>query len=845
MGALGDTMHVLLHETSSWWPQLVKHVMLSVTALAVSLGIGIPVGAWLTRREQWAFAVTSIANLGRTVPSLALLALVYPFVGTGALPAVIALVALGVPPILLSTYTGIREVDADVRDAAAGMGLTSMQRLVQAELPVAAPVVLSGIRTSAVQIVASATLAALIGGGGLGELIMAGLTNLRYDLLLAGAILVALLAAATELGFGWLEKRGLPEGIRLLRATPASEALGYTAGSGIDRRRWKLIVLAGAVGAATLVGAGSMASGMIAGIGMPSVNAGGPLPKVVVGSKDFTESIVLAELYSQALEAQGHPVERRFGLGATAVADSALQRGDIDVYPEYTGTALVAVLGKDIPTVETDGGGGDGGSSSPIAGQDAFALLDAKVEKQVRAGYGKRDTEVLASTPFSNGNAIAVTKKTAARYDLESLSDLAAVSSKLRFGSIPGFETRADGLKLLKHVYGLKFGKVQTLENGIKYKALMDGKVDAVYGFETDGQIARNDLVVLHDDKAAWPPYHAAPIVGGGFAAKAGPAFGPTMDAVTRLLDAKTMRRLNDAVDHDKREPADVAKEFLHEHGLDAKGPRPKVRVASKDFTEQYLLGELYAQALEARGYPVERRLGLGATAVADGALRRGQVDMYPEYTGTMWTAVLKKSVKPGTPASAFASGVKKPYAKRGMTVMGATPFSNGYAMVVTKQTADRYHLKTLSDVAKVAGKLQLGADPSFTTREDGLPLLKQVYGMQFGKVKTLENGIKYKSVGDGAVDAVLGYETDGQISADGLVSLVDDKAAWPAYQAAPVVSSKFAKQAGPDFAATLDYVSSLLDTKTMSKLNAKVDVDGQDPADVAREFLASHGILT
>ncbi|MCW2923763.1 MAG: hypothetical protein JWM98_1167 [Thermoleophilia bacterium] len=837
MGTLAQTLHVLTHESATWMPQLQRHLTLSLVALLLSIAIGLPLGAWLTRRERWAFAVTSVANLGRTVPSLALLALVYPFVGTGFTPAVIALVALGVPPILLATYTGIREVDADVRDAAAGMGLTSMQRLVQAELPVASPVVIAGIRTSAVQVVASATLASLIGGGGLGELIMAGLTNLRYDLLFAGALLVALLAAATEVAFSVLESRGLPLGIRLLRSTPVAQALEYTAGGGVSARRWRAIGITATVGCAVLVGAGSMANGMIAGIGVAGAGAGGPLPPVTIGSKNFTESIVLAELYAQALEAQGTPVERRLNLGATAVADAAVKRGEIDLYPEYTGTALVAVLGRGIPAVGPAGGGGP-------AGNDPMAVLNGTVEREVRDGYAHRGMRVLESTPFSNGNAIAVTKATAKRYHLETLSDLGRASSKLRFGSIPGFDSRADGLGLLRKVYGIRFREVRTYENGIKYKSLLDRKVDAVYGFETDGQIARDGLVVLRDDKAAWPPYHAAPIVSARFAEHAGPAFSATVNGVSRLLDAKTMRALNAAVDQDGREPADVAKEFLAKHGMTKRGPRPELVVGSKDFTEQYILGELYAQALEARGYPVKRKLGLGATAVADGALGRGQIDVYPEYTGTAWTAVLKRTVKPGLDAPTIWKGVHDGYRKRGRVVMAATPFSNGNAIVVTKAVADRYHLETLSDLAKVSPRLRFGAIPGFDTREDGIPLLKRVYGMHFGSVKSYENGIKYKSLLDGKIDAVYGFETDGQIASRHLVVLRDDRAAWPPYQVTPIVAGATAKAAGADLETTLDNVSSMLDAKTMRRLNAEVDERKRDPADVAHDFLASQGIV-
>lgn len=661
MQLLADTCTALA-DVGSWLPQLWRHLLLSLVALTVSIAVGIPVGAWLTRRERWAFAVTSVANLGRTVPSLALLAIAYPFVGTGFLPSVIALVAMGVPPILLATYTGVREVDADVSDAAAGMGLTSLQRLLQAELPVASPVILSGVRTSAVQVVASATLAALIGGGGLGETIMAGLTNLRYDLLIAGALLVALLAAATEIGFVLLERRGLPAGIRLLRATPAAMALGYRAGGGVTTKHWRVVLVAAVVCSAMFVGAGSMASGMIAGIGRASLDDLAPLPRVVVNVPTDARGGLTAEVYAQALEAAGHPVDRRAAPAAPARA-----------------------IGTKLP--------------------------------------GAPDTA-----------------------------------------------------------------------------ALLQGT---------------------------------------------GPAFAPTVDAVERRLDAATTARLATQVAQDGRTPAEVAREFLASVDLDKRGPRPLVHVGSKDFTEQYVLGELYAQALEARGFPVERHLGLGATAVADAAVRGGRIDLYPEYTGTSWTAVLGKSVTPGSSPADTWKGVRDGYRGRGMRVLRPTPFSNGNAIVVTKATAKRHDLKTLSDLAKVGDQLRFGAIPGFDSRADGMPLLRQVYGMRFGTVRSFQDSLKYAALADGAVDAVYGFETDGPIAAKDLVVLTDDKRAWPAYQAAPVMSSKFADRVGPDFAATLDHVSSLLDAKTMRSLNAQVDDEGREPDDVARRFLAAQGLIS
>jgi osmoprotectant transport system substrate-binding protein len=277
-------------------------------------------------------------------------------------------------------------------------------------------------------------------------------------------------------------------------------------------------------------------------------------------------------MYAQALTAKGFPVERKLGLGATAVADAALRSGRIDVYPEYTGTALTAVLKESVPSI------GSGAEQPKVAGStkaadkpDAIAgpaAIDAAITDQVRSGYSGRGMEVLEPTPFSNGNAIVVTKETAARLKLATLSDLAKVASKVTFAAIPGFDTREDGLPLLADKYGIKFESVHTYENALKYRALVDGKVDAVYGFETDGQIAAHNLVLLKDDKGIWPPYHAAPIVDKQAAKNAGPEFVETMNDVSALLDTKTMQRLNNEVEEHGRDPEDVAHDFLAQHNL-------------------------------------------------------------------------------------------------------------------------------------------------------------------------------------------------------------------------------------------------------------------------------------
>lgn len=183
-----------------------NHLWLSAASLAAVLLIALPAGLALTRHRSWAQPAIALANILRTIPSLALLVLLLPVLGTGFLPSVVALTLYGLPALLLNTYTGVSEVDADIVDAARGQGLSDAQLLTRIEIPLALPVIFAGIRTAAVQIVSAATLAAFIGGGGLGELITSGMANFNFPQLIAGAVAVAALAFATEIIFAGLER---------------------------------------------------------------------------------------------------------------------------------------------------------------------------------------------------------------------------------------------------------------------------------------------------------------------------------------------------------------------------------------------------------------------------------------------------------------------------------------------------------------------------------------------------------------------------------------------------------------------------------------------------------------
>src|SRR5215471_2811232 len=254
------------------------------------------------------------------------------------------------------------------------------------------------------------------------------------------------------------------------------------------------------------------------------------------------------------------------------------------------------------------------------------------------------------------------------------------------------------------------------------------------------------------------------------------------------------------------------------------------VRVGSKNFTEQFILGELYAQALEASGIKTEKKLNLGGTLIAHKALEEKQIDLYPEYTGTMLLAVLKG--EPMADRKAVYDKVKAEYAAKGLVVLNEAPLNNTYNMVVRPETAAQYKLETLSDLARVSKELKLGAGPEFRDRKDGLPGLKAKYGMEFKEDLQMAIGLRYQALASKQIDVVNGYATDGMISALKLTRLKDDKNLWPPYYLAPVVR-RDALDANPKIAEVLNRVSALLNEANMSEMNYKVDNDKEEPKDV------------
>jgi osmoprotectant transport system substrate-binding protein len=272
------------------------------------------------------------------------------------------------------------------------------------------------------------------------------------------------------------------------------------------------------------------------------------------------------------------------------------------------------------------------------------------------------------------------------------------------------------------------------------------------------------------------------------------------------------------------------------------------ITVGSKNFTEQYILGEMYAQALEANGLKVEKKLDLGSAQIADKALRNDQIDLYPEYTGTSLVDVLKYEGKfPDTPEATYEQA-KKRYEERApaATMLEPADFNNTYGIFVTSEVAQERNLKTLSDLAEASPELTFVTFTEFLTRPDSYPNMKKNYPAFDWKDTFTVNSIGgpiYQGVRQGEGEVGVGFTTDGQLASDDLVVMEDPKNIWPFYYPAPVVRSDVLEK-NPKIQDVLNSVSESLDAETMRRLNAQVDIEQEDPEDVAQEYLEEEGLL-
>jgi osmoprotectant transport system permease protein len=507
-----DSWQELLNSWSrneDFWEKTLTFLSLTVRALGLVLLLGIPAGVVLTRLPRLAAPVIAVLAMLQTVPSLALVGLVFPLVGIGAPAAIFAAVVYSLFPVVLNTHVGITQVSPAVRDAARGMGMTGRQILLGVELPLALPVILAGVRTGAVYAIGIITIAALLGAGGLGDYIVTGLARGDDASIFRGVlpILIITLTFFWSLGgVAWLCRRNSGLGL-LVGGSLIAVLAGYAVAEPFFRPR---------------------------------------RADVVIGSKNFTAGRILSEIFRLMLQAHTDlRVELKPNLGSKT-AYKAILSGDIDLYPEYTGNLLMQqdALGLPVPADKSS--------------------ITAIVQKEMPLRF---HLVVLQPLGLNDTYAPSTTRELADRYGLRKISDLRRVP-EFRVVVDLEFMDREDGWKGLVKTYDLHFRqRPSRTDPGLMYRALQDGNADLVIGFATDWQIDALKLRVLEDDRGYFPSYNAVPLVREAVVQRH-PEVGTVLNRLAGQIDDAAIRRLNYQVAVEHRSETEVAREFLRQKGL-------------------------------------------------------------------------------------------------------------------------------------------------------------------------------------------------------------------------------------------------------------------------------------
>ena len=462
MALLNDIFRTIVERRGYLYELLVQHILLSLGAIVIITVIGLATGIAILHQKKWRQVILGTVNFLYTIPSIAMFGLFIPLIGIGYGNALVVLVIYGLLPVIRNTYTGLNEVDPLLLDAAKGMGATPWQVFSRVRWPLAFPTILSGFRTMVVMTIALAGLASFIGAGGLGQAIYRGINTNNSSLILVGSIAVALLALAADLGIGAIENSFN------LKSRKAGKKNCFLKYFGLAVLAFILIFMF---------------------LSKPGNTSG---KEIVVASKPTAEQYVLGEVISQLIENQTDiHVIRKFGIGGgTSNIHPAMLKGEIDIYPEYTGTAWLFVL-----------------KEKQINHPDSLytALKRAYTEK---FGFNW-----ACRIGFNNTFTLAMSEELAARENITTFSELAEKSKQFIFGAEFDFFEREDGFTGLKKVYPFNFKRNVELDVNLKFQALENHTVDVINAFSTDSRIRQMNLRVLNDDKFFFPAYQAGIVV--------------------------------------------------------------------------------------------------------------------------------------------------------------------------------------------------------------------------------------------------------------------------------------------------------------------------------------------
>ena len=507
---------------------LSNHLMITVIPLVIGIGISIPLAVLVVKRPQLRYPALTAVSIVQTIPSLALLALMVPLLAAlsaltarllgveisalGFYPTVIALTLYSMLPVLRNSVTGILGVEPALTEAARGVGMTPRQVFWKVELPLAAPVIIAGVRTATVWVVGIATLATPVGQRCLGNYIFRGLQTRNWTAVLFGCVAAALLAMILDLLIGGVEKS----------AKERRRTLGIFATCAL-----MVIVLGGMV-----------APSISRAIFSSNDRADGANNTVWIGAKTFTEQYILAALIGDVVDEADLAALKKESLGSTVVFD-ALSKGEIDCYVDYSGTIWANYMKRE-------------------EAANAQTVLD-EIEQWLRDEHG---IELLGRLGFENAYGLAMRREQAEKLGIESISDLTGHAPTMKIGGDYEFFGRPEWRRI-RNQYDLRFADQISYDSTFMYDAVRNGEVDVISAFTSDGRIAAFDLVVLEDDRNAIPPYDAVLLLSRSAARRA-----RLVDALQPLIGAipvETMRRANAMVDReeDKRTVDEAARWLL------------------------------------------------------------------------------------------------------------------------------------------------------------------------------------------------------------------------------------------------------------------------------------------
>ena len=489
----------------------VEHILISLLAISIASVLGIILGIIISEYRKFSGLILGTVNILYTIPSIALLGFFITITGVGNTTALIALIIYALLPIIRSTYTGIITINPLIIEASEGMGSTKLQQLFKVKIPLALPVLMSGIRNMVTMTIALAGIASFVGAGGLGVAIYRGITTNNSAMTFLGSLLIAILALVFDFILGLIEKRLTNHKRIKYKINPKLIILGL------------FIVIFGVYF---------------------SLNS--KKDKTInIATKPMTEGYILGQMLTELIEQDTDlKVNITNGVGGgTSNIHPAIVKGEFDLYPEYTGTSWEAVLKKE--------------------GSYDESKFD-ELQKEYKEKY---NLEYVNLYGFNNTYGLAVNKDIAKKYNLKTYSDLAKVSNNLIFGAEYDFFEREDGYKELQKVYNMNFKKQIDMDIGLKYQAMKDKKIDVMVIFTTDGQLAISDVVVLEDDKKMYPSYRAGTVIRSEILSEY-PELKPVLEKLNNILDDKTMADLNYQVESEGKKPEDVAREYLQEKGL-------------------------------------------------------------------------------------------------------------------------------------------------------------------------------------------------------------------------------------------------------------------------------------